>query len=206
MKACTKCGVERAADGFYKSKQHGGLHPWCKDCARASQRAWRDRNVEYLESYRSGRVERTRQIKREAYWRDPEKARRQRRESSAKKRVELNARQRARYADPEYRERQLAREREVGNTAAKKRARFAYKMRKRSAPPTARAQAADACLRRDLCAYCNGPGGTLDHIIPLSGGGATDVDNLTGCCARCNSRKGAKSLLRFLADGGMLRA
>jgi hypothetical protein len=33
---------------------------------------------------------------------------------------------------------------------------------------------------------------TLDHIIPVSRGGADTLDNLRSLCAPCNSRKGAR--------------
>lgn len=61
-------------------------------------------------------------------------------------------------------------------------------------------------LRRDPCAYCGEEGGTLDHIVPRSGGGARwDWENWTGACERCNRRKdrgkdgGHRSVLTVLA-------
>jgi hypothetical protein len=55
-------------------------------------------------------------------------------------------------------------------------------------------------LRRDPCAYCGAPiGGTLDHIEARATGGRDELANLTGSCANCNTRKGMRSLLAFLA-------
>lgn len=72
-------------------------------------------------------------------------------------------------------------------------------------------------VRADPCAYCGrlprdtavAPGvqppcGTVDHIEPQSRpcrgiGGVHTWLNFTGACGRCNSRKGANSLLMFLA-------
>jgi len=55
-------------------------------------------------------------------------------------------------------------------------------------------------LRGDPCAYCGGPGGTLDHIEPTAEGGANRMANLTGACDRCNQAKGTTSLLAFLLE------
>lgn len=58
------------------------------------------------------------------------------------------------------------------------------------------------CLK--MCAYC-GAGLTsatvqIDHIVPLKSGGSDEMDNLTVCCKPCNSSKGSKSLIVWLAS------
>lgn len=53
-------------------------------------------------------------------------------------------------------------------------------------------------LWRDPCAYCGGPGGTVDHITAVYCGGRAEPSNLTGACPRCNLDKGAMPLLGFL--------
>lgn len=66
-----------------------------------------------------------------------------------------------------------------------------------------------AILRRDPCSYCGGVGGTVDHVEPRSrpprlgtrGGGVYTWANYVGACHNCNGRKGAASLLAFLAAG-----
>ncbi len=46
------------------------------------------------------------------------------------------------------------------------------------------------------CAYCgdieNNP--TQDHVIPISRGGSSKIDNIVPACKRCNSSKGSKTL------------
>ena len=75
-------------------------------------------------------------------------------------------------------------------------------------------------LRRDPCAFCDlmpgealcsltpSPVGSVDHIDPKSSpkdapvrgpGGAHSWTNYAGVCDRCNSKKGDKSLLAFMA-------
>lgn len=53
-------------------------------------------------------------------------------------------------------------------------------------------------LAEDPCAYCGAVGGTIDHIQPVSRGGANSETNFTGACSSCNSAKGNLSLLGFL--------
>lgn len=54
-------------------------------------------------------------------------------------------------------------------------------------------------IRNDLCAYCGGAGGTVDHIVPQAKGGQ-NRDNLTGSCQPCNNLKRDKDLLSFLLE------
>lgn len=45
------------------------------------------------------------------------------------------------------------------------------------------------------CQYCGGLGDlTFDHVVPRARGGVTSWENVVAACARCNLRKGAKSL------------
>jgi 5-methylcytosine-specific restriction endonuclease McrA len=49
-------------------------------------------------------------------------------------------------------------------------------------------------LWQQPCHYCGGPGGCIDHVVPLSKGGTNDTSNLVPCCRPCNSRKGNRLL------------
>ena len=53
----------------------------------------------------------------------------------------------------------------------------------------------------NCCAYCLKPLGSnaaVDHIVPVSKGGTSYIDNLVPACKSCNSSKGSKSLLQFV--------
>jgi len=54
-------------------------------------------------------------------------------------------------------------------------------------------------LARDggRCAYCDGPAATIDHIMPVSLGGARSWGNLVAACHACNQRKGARTLAQL---------
>ncbi len=54
------------------------------------------------------------------------------------------------------------------------------------------------------CAYCSEPltlkTHTWDHKVPRSEGGKSTPENLNHACANCNSRKGSRPLVEFLAE------
>lgn len=54
------------------------------------------------------------------------------------------------------------------------------------------------------CVYCgasveDGAQLTLDHLTPVSRGGANEAGNLVCACTRCNSSRGARSVSAFAA-------
>lgn len=72
--------------------------------------------------------------------------------------------------------------------------------RRRGAEPDADAREYVEVLRRDPCCYCGTTADeiVIDHIHPVSLGGAGDAENLTAACRRCNASKSGKTLLQFL--------
>lgn len=56
-----------------------------------------------------------------------------------------------------------------------------------------------ALLLNDPCCYCGGPGGSIDHILPLAAGGTSESHNLTASCLSCNASKCDTDLLGFLS-------
>lgn len=49
----------------------------------------------------------------------------------------------------------------------------------------------DTIMRRDqwICAYCEGPADTVDHIVPQSRSGASTFGNQVASCLACNQTK-----------------
>jgi len=43
------------------------------------------------------------------------------------------------------------------------------------------------------CQYCDAPSDSVDHVLPVSRGGAWSWTNLVGACSACNARKGART-------------
>ena len=66
-------------------------------------------------------------------------------------------------------------------------------------------EAVEDYYRSDRCSYCLRPTTdiALDHIKPWSKGGSGRADNLAPVCRSCNSRKGDRSLIEFVAAGGV---
>lgn len=58
------------------------------------------------------------------------------------------------------------------------------------------------------CSYCLQPFPALerDHIDPTSKGGADIPDNIVPACRSCNSKKKDRTLLQFVAAGGICNA
>lgn len=44
------------------------------------------------------------------------------------------------------------------------------------------------------CAYCRGVAETIDHVMPRSRGGRHTWENVVAACAKCNHRKGNRTL------------
>lgn len=53
-------------------------------------------------------------------------------------------------------------------------------------------------LRGLPCRWCGKPSNSVDHIVPLSRGGANSFENFAPACLECNTRKGG-------ALGGKIR-
>jgi endogenous inhibitor of DNA gyrase (YacG/DUF329 family) len=52
-------------------------------------------------------------------------------------------------------------------------------------------------IRIATCLYCGAPGGTVDHVVPLSRGGQHTEGNLAPACLPCNSSKRDKLLIEW---------
>lgn len=44
------------------------------------------------------------------------------------------------------------------------------------------------------CVYCGKHATTIDHVVPRSKGGENSYENCVASCAKCNSKKGSKTL------------
>jgi 5-methylcytosine-specific restriction endonuclease McrA len=62
-------------------------------------------------------------------------------------------------------------------------------------------------LKRDgfVCVYCEAPDSVdCDHVVPVSRGGPTILENVFTACKRCNLEKGIKDVASWLASNKRL--
>lgn len=69
----------------------------------------------------------------------------------------------------------------------------AYARRRRVGKPDPDTTRAILLIRRMPCAYCGGTGGQVDHVVPISRGGAHHFSNMLPACQKCNDSKNAKT-------------
>lgn len=60
-------------------------------------------------------------------------------------------------------------------------------------------------MRAMRCHYCGEPGGTIDHVVPVSQGGRTTEDNCVPACSPCNNFRGDRPYGFFKKIGWMQR-
>lgn len=56
-----------------------------------------------------------------------------------------------------------------------------------------------------ICAYCESPATTWDHIIPVKNGGQTVPWNIVPACRSCNSSKNSRDVMDWLRTKGVSR-
>lgn len=89
---------------------------------------------------------------------------------------------------------------EVAHPEAVRLSAWATEQRRRGLPPNEDDVAYAKILLGDMCSYCGGIAGQIDHIAAQTCGGGGGWDNLTAACGRCNSQKHTKTLLHFMLD------
>lgn len=63
-----------------------------------------------------------------------------------------------------------------------------------------------AVLKRDRfrCAWCGTPGSTIDHLVPVSRGGQSRMDNCVAACRSCNHSRNNRLPSAFARATGMV--
>lgn len=192
---CVTCGVTKPVSEYLPRPEiKRGHRPDCRDChrekTRLAVRRMRERDPE-------------RALQKNRDWREanPEKEKkRHRRYDEAHREKRRLAISKSREDNPEHHRALRRKWRQANLEAARERCRT-YWHRKR-------AQRSDDSLLVDWyaeqirtmpCEYCGSEENiTVDHVVPISKGGAHSIENIVPACQPCNSSKGAKPLEEWL--------
>jgi 5-methylcytosine-specific restriction endonuclease McrA len=191
-KACTTCGERLPLSSFYKdTRSKDGLYGRCKKCHYKATRKWAASNRETVNSLAA-----------KSYHRNRDKTLHRMVLYKRRNRDKVSAYNLSYYAENADTLREKTRQWRKRNPDKANLQRAAYRARLEGveSEPWSRT----SILERDhyTCSYCGASGPTVplqvDHIIPISRGGADAPHNLTTACRRCNMSKGNKLISEWL--------
>lgn len=188
QKRCNKCGEWKRKDNFYKdSTRLDGLQYVCKSCHNKRTSAWGennpDRRRETRTNWRAAHLEQAKEAGRKCYQAHAEQRREYRRIKYYENIENEKAQKRAwAKANPEQVRARVRNRRALkrgcgGTITAQEWKSLKVQYGNECVFP--------GCSRTDL---------TIDHIIPLSKGGANTIDNAQPLCVSHNASKGAKTI------------
>lgn len=182
QKRCTKCGEAKPLGEFCKDKRNpGGRGARCKQCHNSYGVKHYKENIE---------TERQRAAKRqrEHYRNNPGSV--------------INAVKKWLANNPDKRKEQTQRAYANNSESFKARARKRRMILKSASGEGITAQQARDVLSDRICVYCGkiATKPEIDHIVPVSMGGADSVENVALACRHCNRVKKNRSLLYFLYE------
>lgn len=179
LKRCSKCGIEKPLECFYKNKAYRDRHTsFCKECYIANQRKYTKKYKEKIAAY-------------QCKYRKEHKEKQRKYQNEHKKEIAASQRK---YSRTEAGK--LAKRR----THHKRRARIKWAKEKLTieqwnAIIKAQGTKCNTC-KRNFTKIKRPP--TIDHIIPISQGGSLSADNIQALCLSCNSRKEAKMDMQYI--------
>lgn len=207
-KTCTKCDTTYPATTEFFTRHKAkpdGLYGWCKTCKRAQEKKQRDADPERdrQDSRDYAAAHRKEAIERATDWYEENKDHKKSYDQEYNKKPEVIARkkQRAKERAPELRAQRKAWNKANPEKAAKTKRVSVRNRRARLANVEGTHNARDIdrlyTEQEGRCFYC---GITLfddyhvDHITPVSRGGANSSDNLAITCSECNQNKSDKTV------------
>ena len=180
-KRCTKCGEVKSLEEFHKNRAaKDGLQNHCKSCiAEYGRKRYAERGDEIRASVRTYRAENREKV--------------------------LEAK-RAHYA--EHAEEEKARVRRWREENPHKAWESDYRKRCRAAGqiPVVRSFTREELVEfwgnGERCIYCDGPFEEIDHLFPVSLGGAHSIETVAPSCSGCNRAGGqhARNFLRQMSE------
>ena len=213
-KRCCTCHSVKSLEDFNRyAKSDDGRQPRCRECQHQKRVEWyeanRESGIAKAREWNLANPDRVRQNDQNRYWRDPDKRRAQNRKSYA----EHGARWKAAESEKRRQNLETMREHERAWRAANRESIADRKRRYRAENPNVRLQekAKNHARRAAIiggpsyreiaekmayyggkCWICGALADSIDHVKPLSKGGAHALANLKPACSPCNSRKRAR--------------
>jgi 5-methylcytosine-specific restriction endonuclease McrA len=185
-KRCSGCQLDRPREDFYARKRSlDGLQSWCKDCNRKRSAAWAIANPQVGRTWRTNNIGRENAARRLWHAANPKRA----------------AAYYAKYsrAHPDKCRQKCAKRRALKRAC--------------SIGDTKEVQAFYRLVREADVAKCYWCGQSVakrkrhvDHIVPLSRGGAHAVANLCCSCSKCNLRKHNKLPSEFTGQADLFES
>ncbi len=195
-KVCLGCGQAKEYSAFHRRRHSpDGYRPRCKQCRKASSRAYYEKNVDALKA-------------KSAQFRCEQPKRARACVSAWITRNRSKKRARDREYHREHREEKLAYNKTPERRAAH-RANAKYQKARRKAAIAATVQPITAEQWEEiqasylmLCVYCleRCDDLTMDHVVALNRGGDHTAGNVVPACRKCNREKTDKSVVVFLAE------
>lgn len=199
-KACSRCKQILPASAFGPNRRSSsGLHSSCKSCLAAARRAKRNEDIETFRAWQ-----------RAYYAKNSDRLREHGRVNYIKHKDRFNACAKAHYRANRAKYIALARENTLQNPERVRLTARAVQGRRRAiqrAGVSPSAQVAWTKRQKKVCHWCGkrcAKDFHIDHIIPLSKGGAHELRNLCIACPPCNLRKSAKDPIDFAREIGKL--
>lgn len=187
-KICKHCGQDKPIEDFpINKKMTGGFDSWCKACHKEASYQSRLKHLDTQRRYQQSRPDKNRGYTAKYRAKNLDKTRAYAREYARQHPEIVGAYNKA---HPE----------KIVEYAAKRRARV---MEAPGAGVTAKQFEELKEYFGHRCAYCGKQGKlTMDHVEPLTLGGAHDISNIVPACFPCNSSKHNKPLLLWLCERG----
>lgn len=210
-KSCAKCGQTKALDEFYSDPNgKGGRRSVCKVCWRALSKARKQANPEKVkEQYRRYYEVNAERIKAKdrAYRAANKEVWRRFYEKNAEKRKAYTRQYRLSNLDKVNDSRRDWRKNNIEHVRMKARD-YAHRRRLlKSSGQFSPAEWREIKQRQGgRCFYCEKKTKMLEieHVIPLSRGGAHAASNIVAACRPCNAKKGVKDAHEFALERGRL--
>jgi len=186
LKFCNKCKTVLPITEFYPHKySRDGLRSTCRTCCIKDVREWQNENPEKERAKVTKwyREHRDFVIQRSTDWveKNRERSNRTKRQWAIKNRIILNKKKR---------ERERERRRKCPEKSIAIKHRYRAKKQENGGSFTAQ-EWNNLCARFDyICLACGEKNPlTVDHVVPISKGGSSDISNIQPLCKSCNSSK-----------------